>query len=267
MKDLQGKVALITGGATGIGKALALELAKEPMKIVLASTSNERLEAAAEEIRKAGAIDVLTVICDVSSRDSVVNMHKEVTKIYGGVDLLVCNAGVTTGGPYLEHRPEDWDWVYDVVLQGTINCIQLFYPDLVKQESGHIVLVGSQAGIAPNWVSLHGPYTSAKNAVMTLGAALRPEAEEYGIGVSNIIVAGTLTEIMKAERSRPGRYGDALVLSKSVPKREARRIPASDVAEMIVDGVKKNKGWVATHPELKSVTKAYFDEILAAYDS
>jgi short-subunit dehydrogenase len=265
MKDLAGKVALITGGATGIGKALALELAKEPMKIVLASTNKERLDATAEEVRKAGALEVLTVVCDVSNRDSVANLHKEVTKAYGGVDLLVLNAGVTTGGPFVEHRPDDWSWVYDVVLQGVVNFIQIFYPDMVKQKSGHIVFIGSQAGLAPNWVSLHGPYTSAKSAVMTLGAALRPEAEEHGIGVSNIIVAGTLTEIIKSERSRPERYGDALVVN--VPKREARRIPASDVAEMIVTGVKENKGWVATHPELKSVTKKYFDEILAAYDS
>jgi 3-oxoacyl-[acyl-carrier protein] reductase len=264
MKDLKRKVALITGGATGIGKALALQLSKERMKIVLASTSKSRLDAAAEEVRKAGALDVLVIICDVSSRESVSNLHNEVTKAYGGVDLLVCNAGVTTGGPFLEHRTEDWNWVYDVVLQGTVNCIQLFYPDMVRKKSGHIVLIGSQAGMAPTWVSLHGPYTSAKSAVMTLGAALRPEAEEHGIGVSNIIVAGTLTDIIKSERSRPERYGDALVVN--VPKREARRIPASDVAEIIVTGVKENKAWVATHPELKSVTKKYFEGILAAYD-
>jgi NAD(P)-dependent dehydrogenase (short-subunit alcohol dehydrogenase family) len=265
MKDFKGKVALITGGATGIGKALALELAKEQMKIVLASTSKERLDATAEEVRKAGALEVLTVSCDVSNRESVANLHSEVAKAFGGVDLLVCNAGVTTGGPLLEHRPEDWSWVYDVVLQGVVNCIQLFYPDLVKKKSGHIVIIGSQAGMAPNWVNLHGPYISAKSAVMALGSTLRPEAEEHGVGVSNIIVAGTLTEIIKSERSRPDRYGDALVLK--VPKREARRIPASDVAEMIVTGVKENKAWVATHPELKAVTKQYFDEILAAYDN
>lgn len=264
MKDLKGKVALITGGATGIGKALALELAKEPMKIVLASTSKERLEATAVEVREAGALEVFTVICDVSNRESVENLHKEVTAKYGTVDLLVANAGVTTGGPFIEHRPSDWNWVYDVVLQGVVNCIQLFYPDMVKQKSGHIVLIGSQAGMVPTWVTLHGPYTSAKSAVMALGAALRPEAAEHGIGVSNIIVAGTLTEIIKSERSRPEKYGGPLVVN--VPKREARRIPASDVAEMIVVGVKKNKEWVATHPEMKTLTKEYFDRILAAYD-
>jgi len=282
MKDLKGKVALITGGATGlvvddpichsndlsdcsIGKALALELAKEPMRIVLASTNQDRLHAAAEEVRNAGASDVLTVVCDVANRLSVKEMHSRVTEVFGPVDLLVCNAGVTTGGAFVDHREADWDWVYDVVLGGTVNCIQLFYPDMVKRKSGHIVLTGSQAGMVPDWVTLHGPYTSAKSAVHALGSALRPEAAEHDVGVSTIIVAGTLTDIIKSERSRPERYGNALVVDY-LKKREARRIPPSEVAEKIVRGVKGNAGWVATHPELKERTKEYFDGILAAYD-
>jgi NADP-dependent 3-hydroxy acid dehydrogenase YdfG len=132
--------------ASGIGKELALKLAKEQMKIVIASTNQEKLDAAAKEIKEAGAIDVLPIVCDVSVRDSVVNLHQEITKKFGTVDLLVCNAGVTTSGPFDQHRPEDWEWVYDVVLHGPVYCIQLFYPDMIKQKSGHIVIVGSQAG-------------------------------------------------------------------------------------------------------------------------
>jgi len=264
MKDLKGKVALITGGATGIGLALALELAKEPMKIVIASTNKENLGASAKTIKEAGAIDVLPVVCDVSDRSSVENLYKETTSKFGFVDLLVCNAGVTTSGPFVDHRPEDWNWVYDVVLHGTTYCIQFFYPDMVKHKTGHIVIIGSQAGMAVDWVSLHGPYTSAKSAVMALGAALRPEAAEHGVGVSTVIVAGTQTDIMKCERSRPERYGDAL--KYDIQKREAWRIPPKDVAEMIIRGVREDKGWVATHPELKYLTEGYFGRILAAYD-
>jgi NAD(P)-dependent dehydrogenase (short-subunit alcohol dehydrogenase family) len=264
MKELRHKVALITGGATGIGLALALELAKEPMKIVIASTNKQNLEEAAKKIREAGAIDVLQVVCDVSDRSSVENLRKEATEKFDFVDLLVCNAGVTTSGPFVDHRKEDWSWVYDVVLHGTVYCIQLFYPDMVKRKSGHIVLVGSQAGMAVDWVTLHGPYTSAKAAVMALGASLRTEAADHGVGVSNIIVAGTQTEIMKCERSRPERYGEPLKVD--IKKREARRIPPQDVAEMIVRGIKEDKAWVATHPELKSLTEGYFGRILASYD-
>jgi len=264
MKDLKGKVALITGGATGIGLALALQLAAEGMKIVLASTNSERLEAAATQVRSAGTREVLPLVCDVSDRASVEKLHTETTKALGAVDLLVCNAGVTTSGDFHLHREGDWKWVYGVVLDGTTNCIQLFYPDMVKRGSGHIVLTGSQAGMVPNWVTQHGPYTSAKAAVQALGSAMRPEAAGYDVGVTTVIVAGTQTDIMKSERSRPERFGDAL--AADVKKREARRIPPSEVAEKIVRGVKENSAWVATHPDLKDRTKQYFDEILAAYD-
>jgi short-subunit dehydrogenase len=154
--------------------------------------------------------------------------------------------------------------VYDVNLKGVVHCVQSFYPDMVARKSGHVVIVGSQAGMVPNWVTQHGPYTSAKAAVMALGAAMRPEAEQFGVGVTSVIVAGTQTEIMKSERSRPARYGDAL--KHDVPRREARRIPPADVAVQIIDGIRENKSWVATHPDLKEKTKSYFDSILAAFD-
>jgi 3-oxoacyl-[acyl-carrier protein] reductase len=113
--SFKGRVAVITGGATGIGLAIALELAKEDAKIVVASTNKNRLEEAAAEIKNAGASETLSVVCDVSSRDSVKILHNTVMEKYGQCDLLFCNAGVTTAGPYLEHRPEDWDWVYGIV--------------------------------------------------------------------------------------------------------------------------------------------------------
>jgi NADP-dependent 3-hydroxy acid dehydrogenase YdfG len=263
MKDLNGKIAVITGGATGIGLAVALELAKQGTKVVLASTNLDRLEAAAKAVNEAGG-DAFPVVCDVTDRTSVQNLFDVVKEKFGSTDLLFCNAGVTTGGPFLKHRPGDWSWVYDVVLQGTVNCIQIFYPDMVSRKSGHIILTGSQAGMVPDWVTEHGPYTSAKAAVHALGTALRPEAEEHGVGVTTVIVAGTLTDIIKSERSRPDKYGGEG--PKASKKREARRIPPSDVAEMMVQGVKNNAAWVATHPELKAVTQNYFEKILASYD-
>ena len=263
MKSFNEKTAVITGGATGIGLAVALELAKEGTKVVLASTNLERLEAAANAVREAGG-EAFPVVCDVTDQTSVRSLFKTVAEKYGHADLLFCNAGVTTGGPFIEHRPSDWNWVYDVVLQGTVNCIQSFYPDMVARKSGHIILTGSQAGMVPDWVTEHGPYTSAKAAVHALGAALRPEAAEHGVGVTTVIVAGTLTDIIKSERSRPDRYGGEG--PKAGKKREARRIPASDVACMMLKGVKENAAWVATHPELKASTQNYFERILASYD-
>ena len=121
------------------------------------------------------------------------------------------------------------------------------------------------ADTLPIRFTLHGPYTSAKAAVHALGTALRPEAAEHNVGVTVVVVAGTLTDIMKSERSRPDKYGEALVVP-GIKKREARRIEPKEVAERTIRGVKENAAFVSTHPELKAVTKEYFDRILAAYD-
>ena len=150
MKNFAGKVAVITGGGTGIGAQLAITLVQQGSKVVVASTNKEKLEAGAEAIRKTGG-DVLAVLCDVSNRESVQNLFDVTLKSYGQVDILVCNAGVTTSGAFLDHREADWDWVYDVVLRGTIYCIQIFYPHMCKRKSGHIVITGSQAGMVPDW--------------------------------------------------------------------------------------------------------------------
>jgi NAD(P)-dependent dehydrogenase (short-subunit alcohol dehydrogenase family) len=99
MKDLAGKVAVITGGGSGIGKELATQLAQKGMKVVIASTNDEKLQSAVEDIKKAGGKDVLGIRTDVSKRPQVINLHDEAVKAFGAVDLLVCNAGVTTSGP------------------------------------------------------------------------------------------------------------------------------------------------------------------------
>ncbi|KAF2008028.1 NAD(P)-binding protein [Amniculicola lignicola CBS 123094] len=265
MKDLKGKMALITGGGTGIGLQLALQLAASGTNIVICSTNSERLSAGASQIRSSSPdVTVLDIVCDVSDRSSVKNLKSSITKAGLHVDILVCNSGVTTSGDFHKHRESDWDWVYGVVLFGTTYCIHEFYPDMVERGYGHLVLNGSQAGMVPDWFTQHGPYTSAKAAVHALGAGIRPEAAEHGVGVTTVIIAGTTTEIMKSERSRPDKYGEPL--KSDIKKRVANRIPAEDVASQILEGIKENKGWVATHPELKERTKQYFDGILAAYD-
>jgi NAD(P)-dependent dehydrogenase (short-subunit alcohol dehydrogenase family) len=264
MKDISGKVTVITGGGTGIGLAFALALAAlGDARIVVASTNLERLEAGAEKIRAAGA-RCISVVCDVSLRSDVRKLREKTVEAFGAADILVCNAGVTTSGPILEHKPEDYDWVYGVVLQGTVNCIQEFYPGMCARGSGHILVVGSQTGMNVTWVSNHGPYVSAKAAVMHLAAALRPEAAEHGVGMGSLIVAGTETEIMKCERSRPERFGAPQNIE--LKQRVVTRLPASDVAEQMIRGIKENKEWIATHPELKDGVREYFDRILAAYD-
>lgn len=266
MQDLKGKVTVITGGGTGIGLATGIELAAQgDAKIVIASTNEQRLNEGADKIRAAGnGVEVLPVICDQSSRESIQNLYDQTIKRFGRVDVVIANAGVTTSGPYLNHRPEDWEWVWGVCLLGVGYIVQIFYPTLCKQKAGHIVITGSQAGMNPTWFTEHGPYTAAKSGAMALGASLRPEAAEHNVGVTSVIVAGTETDIMQCERSRPAAYGETQGLKRE--RRAAERLPASAVGKMIVEGIQKNKEFVATHPGLKEMQKGYFDRILASYD-
>lgn len=275
--EFDGRTAVITGGATGIGRALALALARKGMNIVLASTNKERLEDAAAAVREQGA-RALVVPCDVSDREAVRKLAARAVEEFGAVHLLCANAGVTTAGPFLEHKDEDWDWVYDVVLRGVTNCVQVFYPLMAKAGEGHILMTGSQAGLVPDWTLFHGPYTSAKAAVTGLATALRPEAAEHGVGVTLLIPASTESDILQSGRSRSSHYGAAeedIPVSKfrmneksPAPAPDTKFVLTGDeVAQLVVEKLPENPAYIATHPGLKSIVKDYFDRILAAYDA
>ena len=268
MMEFKGKRTLITGGATGIGRALALRLAAEGMEVVIASTNEERLDKALQELKAAGA-KAKAYQCDVADRAAV----RELAGKAGPVDLMIANAGVTTAGTYLDHRDEDYDWVLGVALRGVTNCIQAFYPDMAKRGSGHIVVVGSQTAYAPDWALNHGPYVGAKAAVHAIAFALRPEAAEHGVGVTLLVPAHTLTDITEGERSRPVKYGEPLEGQISIRENgppllgdHPFTLSADEVARRAIAGIKADAPLVMTHAGLKTVTEEYFNRVLAAYD-
>ncbi len=117
--------------------------------------------------------------------------------------MLCNNAGVTTVGSFLDHSVADWAWIYDVVLMGVVYGIQSFYPRMVRQGGGHILNTHSQAGLVPDYNLDHGPYTSAKAAVMALSVALRAEASAHCVDVSVLIPYAVRTDILLSERTRP----------------------------------------------------------------
>lgn len=268
MEKFSGKRALITGGATGIGRALALALADEGMDIVIASQNGGRLEAAAELIRARGA-SVKTIVCDVSDRAAVHEMAREA----GPVDLLCANAGVTTTGSYLEHRDEDYDWIKNVVYSGVTNCIQAFYPGMCQRGSGHIQITGSQTAYSPNWFLGHGPYVPAKAAVHALALALRAEAAEHGVEVSLLVPAYTETDIVGSERARPESLGTALGGQIIETFDHGKPLPdfpytlsAEEAAARAIAGIRANAALIPTHAAMKPLAEFYFNQILAAYD-
>lgn len=277
MKELKGKNAVVIGASSGIGRSVALALAREGMNVMVAATRAERLDAVVAQIKTLG-VDASAVVCDVSRRDDVHALSDAAFDRFGAVHLLCNNAGVTTGGPLIEHADEDWDWIYDVVLRGVSHAIQSFAPRMVQQGEGHIVNTASQAGLVPDWCVNHGPYVSAKAGVIGLSIALRQELAAQGVDVSLFIPSLVNTEIISgSSRRRPEHYGGPKpegdpcmpTLRPDVPEPIAGlrfALEPDEAAAVLLDGVKANLPFIVTHGGLKPVVEDYFGRILAAYD-
>lgn len=267
MGEWSGKVAVVTGGATGIGQALARALAAEGMDLVLCSRNLAANEAAADRIRALGR-RALAVACDVADRAQVRAMAARAEAELGPVELVCANAGATTFGELADHTDDDWDWSLDINLRGATNTIQAFYPAMVARRSGTIMLTGSQTALAPDWVLNHGPYIGAKAAVHALAFSLRAEAAAHGVNVSLLIPAGTLTDIAVTARPVPPGSGEL-----RLPEGGPAPLPGfpfmlepEEVAARAIAGLRRNAAVIPTHAALKPMVEHYFQRILAAYD-
>ncbi|HVN50139.1 MAG TPA: SDR family NAD(P)-dependent oxidoreductase, partial [Acidimicrobiales bacterium] len=165
MDELHGKVAVVTGAASGIGRGLAQRFAAEGMRLALADIEAQPLEAVGRELR-AGGTDVLTVVTDVSDGAQVDALGEAVVDRFGGVDLVCNNAGVGGGGMMRDLTTADWQWVLGVNLWGVIHGMRVFLPKLVAQGSGHIVNTASLAGLVA--APFMGPYNASKFAVVAI---------------------------------------------------------------------------------------------------
>jgi len=203
MDDLEGKVAVVTGAASGIGRALAERWATEGMKVVLADVEEGPLDAARDELDATGA-DVLAVPTDVSDGAQVDALAKVTIDHFGGVHLVCNNAGVGGGGPMWEASLEDWEWVMGVNFWGVVHGIRAFVPHLVEQDEGHVVNTASIAGFA--YAPMMGPYNASKAAVVAISETLQAELGMQGskVGVTALCPGWVNTRIMDSDRNRPG---------------------------------------------------------------
>lgn len=266
MEDLAGKVAVITGGASGIGLATARALAKEGVRLVLGDIEPGPLEAASEEL------DALGVLCDVSRLEDVQRLAEAAFGLDGHVDIVFNNAGVAVGGPTIEMSHADWDWLVRVNLWGPIHGIEAFLPRMVAQGTGgHVLFTASFAGLAPN-VGL-GPYCVTKYGVVAMAEVLQKELREHGIGVSVLCPMRVATNIGTSERNRPADLGgpDA---SPRVPDQDdanadlaGRVLPVEEVAADVVDAIKRNRLYIVPHPESRPFVQRRFARIEAGYDA
>ena len=199
MGQLEGKIAIITGGGTGIGKGIARAFAKEGAKLVIASRSRDKLEATAAELGQSGAT-VTVLPTDVTNEQEVVDLFQNTVQEFGRVDILVNNSGVFDGGPLEELTLETWQTVLDVNLTGPFLCSREALKIMKRQKGGRIINIGSISAQMPRMNS--APYTAAKHGLVGLTKATALEGREFGVSASCLHPGNTLTEL-RATAIRP----------------------------------------------------------------
>ena len=257
MKQLEGKVAVVTGGASGIGRALAGRFAEEGMKVVLADVEPGPLEAAVAEIREAGGT-AIGVPTDVRDPDAIEALAGRTMLEFDAVHVLCNNAGVETGGRFADIPLSSWRWVLDVDLYGAIYGCRTFLPLIRRQGEGHIVNTGSVASFSTEVATFH-PYVTAKFGLLGLSESLERELVEGGedIGVSILAPGMIKTNMVESERNRPA----DVPASDTDPARrpiidalnqamEQEGMEPTEVAALVVDAIHERRFFVLTHPEL-----------------
>jgi NAD(P)-dependent dehydrogenase (short-subunit alcohol dehydrogenase family) len=266
MDDLSGKVAVITGGASGIGLATARLLAAEGARLVLADIEQGALDAACAEL---GALGVR---CDVRKLDQVHAVADAAWGEHDRVDIVFNNAGVAVSGPMIEMTHADWQWIIDVDLWGPIHGVEAFVPRMVEAgNGGHVLFTASFAGLVPN-VGL-GPYCVAKYGVVAMAEVLQKELRSAQIGVSVLCPMRVATNIGASERNRPEELGGPEALARVVdqsednPDQAGRVLSVELVAADVVDAIKRNRLYIVPHAESRGFVRRRFERIEAGYEA
>ena len=268
MDNLSGKVALVTGAGSGIGRGIALACADEGMHVILADIQAGTAQAVAAEV-EAREVSALAVDLDVSDTVAYEWLAERVYDEFGELNLLVNNAGVMTAGPVSEGTQADWDWTFRVNLFGVINGVNTFLPRMRAQDGdAHIVNTVSMAGLRLNEVVPLGVYSSSKHAALAYSEALHDELAAEGIGVSALCPGGVDTLIGMAERNRPDQFGgpsDEPARGFS-PGTMSQQMNPEDVGRIVLRGVKANRRLIFSHPELREQVERRYQRIMDDFD-
>ncbi|WP_419918645.1 SDR family NAD(P)-dependent oxidoreductase [Candidatus Poriferisocius sp.] len=268
MKDLVGKVAVITGAASGMGRAMVRKAVSEQMHVLAGDIDEAGL---AETV--GGLENAQLMLTDVTSPDANEALAIAALERFGAINLLHLNAGVLTGGFTWENTVDDWRWVLDVNLWGVIHGVRSFVPRMLEAgEPGHVVITASVGGLTSG--GLLGPYTTSKYGAVAIAESLHRELEMIGapIGVSCLCPGPVATGIFRSERNRPDTYEDTCGPSSADAEAAAfheNLITAIDegtnpevIPELVFDAVRNDKFWIFPHPEFKERIAARTDSII-----
>jgi NAD(P)-dependent dehydrogenase (short-subunit alcohol dehydrogenase family) len=273
MRELVGKAAFVTGGASGIGLALGKAFAQAGMNVMLADIETDALAAAVNSLHNFGPA-VRSVICDVADPSSVERAAKTSFEAFGNVHVVCNNAGVGAAGGIDNISLDNWRWVLDVNLMGVVHGIRSFLPHIrAHGEGGHIVNTASMAGMT-NGMGF-SPYSATKFAVVSMSEGLAVQLKPLGIGVSVLCPSFVRTGIGASGRNRPQRYGPtqapdpnspaAAIVAEIAMRVQAGLDPAA-VAARVLDAIRSDELYVFTHSNMREGVDERFAAIQAAMD-
>jgi NAD(P)-dependent dehydrogenase (short-subunit alcohol dehydrogenase family) len=268
------RVAVVTGGGSGIGLALCEALVAEGSSVVVADLDEGAARTVAERLRHGGGA-AEAVAVDVADPASVDALAAETMARFGRVDLVCNNAGVSTFNLFADQTLDDWHWVFDVDLWGVVHGIRSFLP-ILQQQGGpaHIVNTSSMGGLMGG-VPFIAPYAAAKAAVVSLSETLRVELAMQGspIRVSVLCPGSTVSNVMESERARPSDRGREQRTEDAEGMRLAIKstftgpdgLPAEAVAARTLEAVRDGRFWILSHPSEKPIVQHRVDEILGSF--
>ncbi len=277
MEQIADRVGVITGAASGIGRAMAVAFAAEGMHLALADIEAEPLEETAELVRSEG-VNAIALRTDVRDPEAVEHLAERTVAEFGALHLACNNAGVSGGGLTWEVDLDTWDWVLGVNLFGVIHGLRSFTPRIIASGGGHIVNTASMAGLtSPPGMS---PYNVSKHAVVTLSESMSVELSmtHPEVGISVLCPGWVRTRIHEADRNRPSDPAAAMDEAIVVDAGEQAALDGmqdvvaslieggldpADVAAQVLEAVREARPWVLTHPEWMEMVSARTDRIIA----
>jgi len=270
MDTISGKVAVITGGASGIGFATAKALAAKGARLVIADIEASALNQAVAELSSSGA-KAEGVVCDVADLGSVQNLAQQAFSKMGAVHILFNNAGVALNGHIVDMKQSDWEWIIKVDLWGPIHGVEAFLPRMIEQkQGGQILFTSSIAGLLPT--EGLGVYSVAKYGVVALAETLRREVRQHNIGVSVLCPLRVDTNIGTSERNRTADFGGAAASPRRQPQASSNIVMAGevmkpeDVATVVVEAILANRLYILPHDDSRDLIRRRFQRIDATFD-